>query len=1136
MDINSIKETLEAKRDIVENDKESTNELLVDDLVTYLRYNKRLDKGTKRRISEDIDWEIQYDSEDSSKKLMIKVYGHGAEISEDEILRVNNIALEKGYQICVLTDGERLIITKPNAKLQGSFEINLFNENETTEEILKALSKNAKSDNIIDYNYYKHLLTIEVIQNTIKTLNEDFTNKVMNTLDCPDIEEFRRLISSIISTIYEDNGDTVDKSELDKINEELKLAQDELKATKLSLESKSKEVDQISLQISLKTAEGQEKDSLIASKDDEIAKKNEELENKNKELAQKQLELDDKIAELSKLNESNDSDENENNQRITELEQQVLDYKAEIEKISTELNDIKSKESDNSSQGDNTATDEELKNAKAECESLHNQIVELTKKCEDLQVVNEKNIKAIADIASEESMQKIIESDNMVEIATKLASKLNNINTEDLINNPNSVSEIDEEVKRLKDYIYNIELGLSNAEERYRRLNQENEKLEADKEVAENEVDDLRKKLAESEEECQKALTEAGTLRDSNENLKKENAQLSKFLEASRNKNEELLNKVNGDGESTSDEQLIAGYREQIEKLSEQLADAQEDAKDSKEKLDEALTKLNELSDNKLKKVDELLACIEDSNELKRTYVGVVNDELYQTESLNSFIGQSLQKLYELKNFEASSYLFNGDIFRLVTDAVRRDLILNSKPYDIDLTDITEDEALNKLRIVFSKFSDIPFGCKKIGNINIQDEHPSETYDETSEYVENSEYTEDGEYIEDIYDDSIVGQNDFDSEGYDEEPLEYGTTDGEQEFNNDYNEQEDNLLYVALLDQVNDLTMNNEIEISTIRYILTSSRTFIVTQDGEDISLDKLLSKSIDALLAVAVSNKMSNKLEEFKQLDLTEISGYFSPISEGNINNTKIFGNKYTVSNVQSIQDIVDILLNISNSIQLDNSGTWIYLDGITESDNIINNYGAYESTVYITGNSVYSAPETFNREQVVISGYITDNISITKNSMIAHNDIVNRLLAVKSDRIAVAIREEDDIAKVFKAIIDKADEDGIRVNTDAVGKAINSEYKLITENPDEVDQENSYTIDTNAGTYYVPKLLPYQYIYGLIKLQSVLHDNKKVAVKALANTDAINFYDTEFISCEPSLTLAVQEFVNFVKDKISK
>lgn len=96
MGIGLIKETIALRKESLQQDKEYTNELLVDDIIAYLGYNKRLDAGVRRRVSDDIDWEISYP--DNDIKMMVKVYSYGHVPDQTEIDSIASIARDSKYK------------------------------------------------------------------------------------------------------------------------------------------------------------------------------------------------------------------------------------------------------------------------------------------------------------------------------------------------------------------------------------------------------------------------------------------------------------------------------------------------------------------------------------------------------------------------------------------------------------------------------------------------------------------------------------------------------------------------------------------------------------------------------------------------------------------------------------------------------------------------------------------------------------------------------------------------------------------------------------------------------------------------------------------------------------------------------
>lgn len=171
---------------------------------------------------------------------------------------------------------------------------------------------------------------------------------------------------------------------------------------------------------------------------------------------------------------------------------------------------------------------------------------------------------------------------------------------------------------------------------------------------------------------------------------------------------------VNAPVEAMTDEKEV-GYRTQIMELTNEVAKLQEQL----ETVTADNKKLQDTIDNmegvELRKAKELLNFIEDGPDKERTYVAVINTELIQNSTLSSFVGNVLQHLSALKLQDAAPFIFNGDMFQIVRDKDSRDMILNGVNYRIDLEGMSEGDVLNKLRVLFSNFSDIIFLCRTNG-------------------------------------------------------------------------------------------------------------------------------------------------------------------------------------------------------------------------------------------------------------------------------------------------------------------------------------------------------------------------------------------------------------------------------------
>lgn len=302
-----------------------------------------------------------------------------------------------------------------------------------------------------------------------------------------------------------------------------------------------------------------------------------------------------------------------------------------------------------------------------------------------------------------------------------------------------NVSEYVDTIDNLNKRIVELEEALENADKSNENENEdESEKVKA-----------LKDKVAE--------------LMSANAGLEEQVSSLSQTIESleeavkAEKTREENANGSTSGSASESNQDEIDAYREQIQEYAVKMAELQSENDTLKNELKSAEDKINDMAGTDKQKAIELLNVIEDNEELPRSYVAVINTELMQYEQLNTFVGRTLQKLYEIKSIEASQFIFNGDVFKLVQPSVRNDLIMNTKTYDIDISDIPEDEVLNKLRIVFSHFNDLVFECKKIGTIKqVEEDNLDDVEIQSEDVVDDTlEVSDDADFESEDFDDSV---------------------------------------------------------------------------------------------------------------------------------------------------------------------------------------------------------------------------------------------------------------------------------------------------------------------------------------------------------------------------------------------
>lgn len=1018
--ISELRDILEINRSDMTNDRVSTNDLIIDDFMVELGYNRKKDKSVKRLHEGPIDWEVL---SATGSRIAVKVFAIGEALSQEELNEAMKVSAEKRFSIFIVTNGEALTICrfrKDKGEYAEICDISFTNDlDETSDRVLTSISKDGWDLQYIDSLIKDSGISDDKIIEVIKSSVDDIANVVISKIDGisdSDKEQCKSVVNKFISE------------------------------TREVVKEVTKEVPTETVDTSAFT---------------------------------------EQISALTK----------------------------ELETTKSELSDAREKLLDAQENGVSASSDSE-KDAKIE--ELEKQVKELT-----------------ATMVSDEGIKDV------------------------------KIEELETEVHRLK-----------------RKLNS-----------------------------------------------------TSMFTT----------------GDESVDEQ-INNYRDQINALTIQNANNEETIKDLEEKLKAAQDEIDNMSGIEKKKAHELLMVIEDVPDMDRQYVGVVNTELLQYDEIHTFVGRSLQKLYEIKRLEASQYIFNGDIFKLSQPAIRNDLIMNNKQYDVNFSDMYEDEVLNKLRILFSHFSDVVFECKKIGTLRdktglkssakgalnlsknedltsaeeiamidaessseeeavtdidfSQDIEVSDTQDELNDNAEVDESL-DG-ILEDVesFDESEASEIDFSNnmsegdgfgdtldvpdgafeEGIDmgevntEDGLDIpdgafenftvdndnGETDGQQ-FENGFdsgfevdgqstednwdtseeemedfgettgNSQMTEALLVAQLLQIDDLIWMEDVNINfkNIKYIGSNSVTFNINKDAELVSNEQLLCKCVDAIMAIESYNGNAGIVSQLKQTDFSQINNFLHLYTEEYKGYPRINGTKYIASNVSTIQSICSILYDICQYMNISMEEIFIYMTAETDAQDIIDNYGYSDEAVQLRDYSQFDMNPD-NKVIAIIRGDLFNNIVVTKNSLQAHKDIVNDAIAVKTKYLSKALNNENDLIEAVVEIIIKASETG-NINFAAVGNVIGENYRLLSDKQYEVGPE-PIEIDAGGSIYYMAKLEKWQILHSLIKMHTALFGNTGIAIKIVVNADAINFYGQSFDTSEPSLSLAIRSFADYVAANVKR
>lgn len=753
-------------------------------------------------------------------------------------------------------------------------------------------------------------------------------------------------------------------------------------------------------------------------------------------------------------------------------------------------------------------------------------------------------------------------NEEVSELQTKLAEA-----TDKVTEQSKEIEEQQKEIEELKsvkeEQQKEIDTLKTSNDELKSQLDEQSKKLDETKEheISTSEIEELNNKInslsteiAEKDTKISELETEINTkntlieakealINEKDAEITEKTAELEKA-----NNNSETSSAVSAVSAASQDE--IDAYREQIQTISSKLADSEDKIKQLTKELEDANDKLNNISGAERQKATELINVIEDSSELPRSYVAVINTELLQYDMLHTFVGRTLQKLYEIKSYEASQFIFNGDIFKIVQPAERNDLIMNNKAYDIKLDGIHEDEVLNKLRIVFSHFSDIVFECKKIGSLEVTEKMADE-----SESNSNSDLSADTgikfDNIDDIDNSNEAGvdiDNDNNTEdiNFGDDSSEVSTEAGISLSKADgIDEQQSQKLHGIMCGQflqLDDLIWGDEETVfNTIKYIGSSSVNFNINMNNDDMSNERLFCKSLDAMLALAILNGQNNVLSLLRQTDLSQINNFIKLYTEEYASYpgaTRINGTRYIVAGIESVKQVASVLADVGNNLGIDMSDMFVFFDTDTTSEQMLDTWGYNEAAIQLNEDTDVSGITDEKDVTAVLKGSIFNNLIITKNSLSVHEKVIGRTLRIKTKYFRHIMGNPDnpgdDVALTVREMINEAVKMGRHdINFNCLGNVIGESYKFVSENISDVS-DDAIQIEADGRVLYVSRLKNWQVPLSLIKVHTTLLADTAIAIEVEINSEALNFYMNQFVVAEPSFSLAVESFTRYINSCI--
>ncbi len=820
------------------------------------------------------------------------------------------------------------------------------------------------------------------------------------------------------------------------------------------------------------------------------------------------------------INSSNNTTQTENiteaedlNKRVAELESTISSKDTEITNLNTQL----------------ASVNQELETAKAVQDEVK------TKSLEDNNKISELT-------ATIDSLNSDI-SDKDTEISN-LNQKINELNTLKDQSTLDS-SEIEKYKSQIEGYKSQVEEYKTKVDTKDTQISE----LTTQISTKDTQIQELNTKIVELETKINTNGSAAnGEITESHAQALKQIEQLQAFADQLREENDKLKADKT-DFSKDNKFETESAYRERIAELVTENQKQLAELTSIKEKLDDMERKAAGAEDEKVTMAKQLLEAVEDNEDLRRTYVGVVESKLFQVMELNKFVGICLQELFGVVEYDLMPILFDGDMFRIIQPAVRKDLMISTNSYDLDLSDLSELEVIGKLKKIFNSFPKVVFMCKTIGTLPENAEVGLGAA--TVEHIEQPEEvisTFDNEGFDSIpLDDNVQsdgfdvgGYSDLEAQGFDT-PEEFSmqeptlvNTDDIQNMQNMQNMQFDNVQMEELNQQY-----EQQPEIKLLGFTLTDISKVLPELSDTIINLEAMgnpqycfrirnetfyyiLNEGIIAMLAMMP--KASDIIQSIKHTNLQEISPLISPDSSDE-NSIRILNTNFFAM-VNSVPDCISIILSIANMIGINQDETYIYFSSeYNEQSQFVNNYidlNQINLDRYINYDEITECKDTIH---CLITGQNLDLIDEIPGVYEICSNLVTQVMAVRTPyRLNKTIKNWADMAETLKNILEASVANSPEEIIKELMETIPSEVPIFVTDKDDA-QAGAEIMEVNGTTYYLNPLPGYESALILFRANKSGQSNDDIDLRLCLNSTQYMVYKNgvDISDCEEYLASKV-------------
>lgn len=548
----------------------------------------------------------------------------------------------------------------------------------------------------------------------------------------------------------------------------------------------------------------------------------------------------------------------------------------------------------------------------------------------------------------------------------------------------------------------------------------------------------------------------------------------------------------------------ISSYRQQISKLYNENTSLKSELDAKQLIILDLEDRLERKGTQKQLAAQELIDSIEDDPDEERTYIAVIDDNLYQERDIRRFVGVCIEQLYKTAAVQLMPTLYDSQnfIIKEVKGHTECDLTLGTKRFVLDVHSDTEDSLMAKLVSLYREYPDRIFLCKKVGTQKVQFEslyHQDNKQLELNqiqldETTDNTEF--EPETAAELEDGQAVGYGYYDVYGQ-EQLLEYEYAKSEQIIS----------LYAG--------TTGIYYKLETDSYeSQVYSAVKAIIQASQDIGISKNL----------AVYRDINN---------YTSLNGAVEKLGQSNRTKTRLPMQNLVLENIDDINKVISIIKIVSSIFNVVDDITLLHKVRYCKDDEVMKNSLQDSYDIEILNDTEYQGGLDTEFFEKNIDGGIVDNVLLSKNSLEMQSNLFKGVTRVTTEYMDAEIVEQSQFERAVSTMLSMAIKNRKKIEPRAIGNALGTQVRILSTSKDDVSDRH---VQVEAGNqiYYVQMLEPVEQIYSFIRLQQALFGNKQIKLAVNISEQAYDFYKNQFKSSNPQLGVIVKTLLDYIDTRI--